>query len=58
MKNNKSPGLDGFTVEFFIFLVVWLILGNLFYDQLIVVIKWVFKYNTEARVNYVLTKTE
>ena len=21
MKNNKSPGLDGFTVEFFFFLV-------------------------------------
>ena len=58
MKNNKSPGLDGFTVEFFIFLVVWLILGNLFYDQLIMVIKWVFKHYTEARVNYMLTKTE
>ena len=38
MKKNKSPGLDGFTVKFFkVFFV--LILGNLFCDQLIMVIK-------------------
>ena len=56
MKNNKSPGLDGFTGEFFKFF--WLILGNLFYDQLIMVIKLVYKHYTEARVDYALTQTE
>ena len=56
MKNNESPGLDGYTVEFFHFL--WLILGNLFYDQLIMVIKLVLKHYTEARVYHALTKTE
>ena len=37
MKNNKSPGLDGFTVEFSSF--SGLILGHLFYDQLIMAIE-------------------
>ena len=36
MKNNKSPGLDVFTVGFS--RVFWLISGHLFYDQLIIAI--------------------
>ena len=38
MTKDKIPGLDGFTVEFF-FSLLGLILGHLFYDQLIMVIK-------------------
>ena len=38
MKNNKSPGLDGFTVELFKFFS-GLILGHLFHNQLIMAIE-------------------
>ena len=37
MKNNKSHGLDGFTVEFFKFF--WVDIGAFFYDQLIMAIE-------------------
>ena len=40
MKHSKSLVLDGFSVEFFKFFG-GLILGKLFYDQLIIVIKMV-----------------
>ena len=38
MKTNKSPGLDGFTVDVFLSFS-GLILGHLFYDQLIMAIE-------------------
>ena len=41
MKNNKSPGLDGFTVELFKFFS-GLILGHLFYNRLIMAIEMGF----------------
>ena len=57
MNNSKSPGLDGFTVEFFKKKLDWY-----WYIYIKIGKPWVqkrfSKYYTEARGNYMLIKTK